>query len=219
MAEAVGTGLQLSRMETSLIRRVSPGIPYLAVLLGLYVMRNAWIAIGVYHLGMVAVLLWERRIDTLRALFRGFHPGLFCMIVAICLIGGGVTYLGWPLLGLPHFAERLARTGLTADILPWFFLYFSLVNPMLEETFWRGYHGDPSPQPVWHDLWFAGYHLPVLALFMHWRWLPLMLGGLVAIAWIWRLLVRRLDGLLINYSSHVAADAGIALAVLLLLRR
>lgn len=218
MAGGIGTVPQSARVEASWVRRMSPGIPYVAVGLGLYLAHNAWIAIGLYHLGMIAVLSAERRWGTLRGLVRGFHPGFFSAAIALCLIGGGATYIGWPLFGLPHFAERLAHAGLTTNMLPWFFLYFSLVNPMLEEAFWRGYHGNPSTRPIWHDLWFAGYHLLVLALFMHWHWLPLMLGGLVAIAWIWRLLVRRLNGLLINFTSHVAADAGIALAVLLLLR-
>lgn len=218
MAGGIGTVPQPARVESSLVRRMSPVIPYVAVGLGLYLAHNAWMAIGLYHLGMVAVLLWERRWGTVRGVTRGFHSGFFGAAIALCLIGGGVTYVGWPLLGLPHFAERLAQIGLSTGVLPWFFLYFSLVNPMLEEAFWRGYHGNASSRPTWHDLWFAGYHLPVLALFMHGCWLPLMLGGLVAIAWIWRVLVRRLDGLLITVTSHIAADAGIALAVLLLLR-
>lgn len=204
--------------HASLVRRVSPGIPYLAVALGLYVFHSAMLSIGLYHLGILAVLLLERRWRVTRALARGFHPWLLVAVVAICLIGGGFTFICWPLLGLPHLADRLARVGLTSNMLPWFLLYFSLINPALEEAFWRGYQSNPSPRPVWNDLWFAGYHLPVLALFMHWYWLPLILCGLVAIAWIWRWLAGSLHGLLTNYISHAAADIGIAVAVLMIVR-
>lgn len=201
------------------MRWVSLSFPYLSVAIGLYLLRNAWVAMGLYHLGIIAVLHRERHWRTMRELVRGFHPRLLIAAVLLCLAGGGVTYVCWPYLGLPYFDERLARFGLTAGVLPWFFLYFSLVNPMLEEPFWRGYHGNASTRPAWSDLWFAGYHLLVLACFMHWQWLPLILIGLVATAWCWRLLARHLNGMLVNVASHISADAGIVVAVMMLVRQ
>jgi membrane protease YdiL (CAAX protease family) len=198
--------------------RLSPALPYLAVGLGLFVAHNAWAAMALYHLGMLGVLAGERRLGTLRALGRGFQPWLLAGTIPLCLLGGGLTYRLWPLVGLPGLAGRLAQVGLTPGALPAFFLYFSLVNPVLEEVFWRGYHGHRSPWPVWGDLWFAGYHIAVVALFLRWQWLPLVLIGLVGIAWLWRMLAQRPGGMLTNIASHVAADLGLAAAVLLLLR-
>lgn len=211
-------GTTSQRARPSALRRWSPAVPYLAVGLGLFVLHNAWVAMGLYHLGMLAVLLGERRHDTLRALLRGYHPGLLLAAIMLCLVGGAFTYFAWPLVGLPEFSDRLTRVGLPAAALPAFFLYFSLVNPILEESFWRGYHGHPATRPIWHDLWFGGYHVFVLAHFMHWHWLPLVLAGLVGIAWVWRQLAHRLDGLFINATSHIAADLSVVAAVLLVLR-
>ena len=89
---------------------------------------------------------------------------------------------------------------------------------VLEEMFLRGYHGQASTWPVWSDLWFAGYHLLILERFLHGYWLPPALCVLTGIAWFWRWLARRCDGMLINYASHVAADVGIVAAVWMVLR-
>lgn len=204
--------------QLSLLRLLSPAIPYVAVGFGLFLLHNAILSIALYHVGMVSVLLLERRGDPISSLLRGFDPWLLLASIVLSLLGGGITFFCWPLLGLPHLHERLLHVGLSAGVLPWFFLYFALVNPVLEEAFWRGYHENSSSRPVWNDLWFAGYHISVVAFFMQWYWLPLVLCGLLFMAWVWRLLAAKLQGLLINCISHVAADLGIVVAVLLLLR-
>lgn len=200
------------------LRRFSPAIPYFAVIIGLYLLHNAWITIVLYHLGVLIVLGMGKDWRAVRELLLGFQAWVLLLILLLSLTGGIFTYFAWPFFGLPGLAERLAQLGLTVGSLPWFLLFFTLVNPLLEELFWRGFHGNSASHPLWIDVWFAGYHLPVLAFFVHWYWLPLVLFGLIIISWTWRVLRFRLGGLGVQWLSHITADAAVAIAVMQILR-
>jgi hypothetical protein len=195
------------------LRRAAPAVPYLAVGVGLYVCRHAVLALALYHLGVAVVLLAARQGSAVRALVRGNSVALLVIASLAGVLGGLFTAATWPWVGLPDFAARLAALGLTPAVLPWFFAYFILVNPAVEESFWRGYLGSPAAGLTWHDLWFAGYHLPVLAFFMRPAWLPLIGAGLLTIAWLWRQIAHRRRGLLVPWVSHLLADAAIVAAV------
>jgi hypothetical protein len=196
-------------MNSSTVKKLAPFLPYLAVLCGLYWLHSAWVAVLLYHLGIVVMLSGEKQWAHGRTLFAGYAPW---QVPATALGGigaGAVLYLLWPLLGMPAaFGGKLAGFGLTSSLWPFFFGYFILVNPWLEELYWRAYLGHSSLRPAWNDLCFAGYHLLVLAFFVRWPWLLLTLCALVAVAWIWRQLARQQHGLCAPMLSHVFADAG-----------
>jgi hypothetical protein len=180
------------------------------VLGGLYWLHNAWVAVLLYHLGMVAMLSGEKQWSHGRSLFAGYAHW-HVPVTAFGGIGAGaLLYLLWPLTGkmAGSFGAHLASFGLTPALWPLFFGYFILVNPWLEELYWRGYLGDSSLRPTWNDLFFAGYHLLVLAIFVSRPWLLLTLCALVAVAWIWRQLARQQHGLCASMLSHAFADAG-----------
>ncbi len=192
----------------SIPRKCAPFIPYIAVLGGLYWLHSAWVAVLLYHLGMVAILSGEKQWARGRTLFAGYAHW---QVPATALGGVGVgivLFAFWPLLGIPTaFGDKLAGFGITRTLWPFFFAYFILVNPWLEELYWREYLGHASPRPAWNDLFFAGYHLLVLAFFVRWPWLLVTLGVLVAAAWLWRQLARRQRGLCAPMLSHIFADA------------
>jgi membrane protease YdiL (CAAX protease family) len=78
----------------------------------------------------------------------------------------------WPWLAVPPaINSHLQSIGLTADSWPYFIAYFIIINPWLEEFFWRGFLVNLSRKIVLNDLLFAGYHLLVLAGTMDAVWL------------------------------------------------
>ena len=91
--------------------------------------------------------------------------------------------------------------------------YYALVNPVLEEVFWRGWLAPASRRLHWHDLAFAVYHGLVLFFFINPPWILLCVTILVGTAWIWRWMVRSWGGLVGPVGSHLAADVGIVVAV------
>jgi membrane protease YdiL (CAAX protease family) len=191
-------------------------IPYLAVGLGLFVLQSGWAALLLYHLGIVLVLTLSRNWGYARALFA---PASWKWLVILIAIGAssGLNLL-WllPLVGLvPDFGAQLRILGL--DSVSWipFILYFSLVNPWLEETLWRGWLGDNSKQLRPVDFFFGGYHLLILASFVHWGWVLFGWLVLATAGWLWRQAARESKSLLPAALSHLAADASILIVVAL----
>src|SRR5574337_964380 len=157
------------------LKTVAPLVPYLAIPFGLFWAQRAWVALLGFHAGMLAVLWIERPAIPIAKLF---HKEDNQVMLAACVIAGGsagvLLYFLWPFLGgarsLPAY---LASLGLTSAIWPFFLAYFCLVNPWLEEYFWRGYLGSPSKSITGVDLFFAGYHLLVLYGILSIGWLLL----------------------------------------------
>ena len=94
-----------------------------------------------------------------------------------------------------------------------FIAYFALVNPFVEETFWRGYLGSDTRSLHVSDLLYAGFHGLILlgkvrAGSILFALLVLMLAG-----WFWRQIFREDRGLLAPVLGHMAADLPILLAV------
>ena len=195
------------------VRAVAPLAPYLAILIGLFWARRAWVALLGFHAGMLAVLWIERPAIPVAKLFQKEDN---LAVLAACVIAGGgsgvLLYFLWPFLGnarsLPTY---LASLGLTPAAWPVFLAYFCLVNPWLEEYFWRGYLDSPSKSIAGVDLFFAGYHLLVLYGILSLGWLLLTAVVLTLTAWLWRQTVRASGGLLIASLSHFAADLSVLL--------
>jgi len=199
---------------------VAPFVPYLAVVVGMFGLHSAWGAVFGYHLGMMLVLSLDGGWPGARRFGAGMQPWPLTATGAFGLSGGVLLYLCWPLLGLPpEFSQQLAALGISSATWPLFLAYFCLVNPWLEELYWRGYLGDDAWRPVWNDLFFAGYHLLVLSPFVWWPWLGVVLVGLVSAGWLWRQMARITRGLLIPLVSHFLADAAIMLTVYLFTTR
>jgi len=201
-------------------RRAAPYAPYLAVLVGMYLFHSAWAAVLLYHLGMALVLTLGRGWGALRGLGAGRQPLGLAATSLFGVSGGVLLYVLWPLLGVPPgVGASLAHLGITQTAWPAFIAYFCLVNPWLEEIYWRGYLGDSAARPVPNDVLFAGYHVLVLASFIRWPWLLAVLVVLAGAGWLWRQQARRTGGLLASAVSHFLADTGVFLTVYLLVIR
>lgn len=195
-------------------RRYAPVIPYVAVAIGLCVLSSAWLAIGLYHAGIlgVVVLLGLGKASRCTNHLKCYWVPV---VTAIFTMGGVLLYTLWPLLGSngQSIADRLARVGVTRSAWPCFAVYFCLVNATFEELFWRGCLYSDSRQIVPNDLLFAGYHAFVMIWFAHPIWiLPVFVVSMVG-GWLWRRLRLISGGLLLPILTHIVADASIVAAV------
>jgi hypothetical protein len=191
--------------------------PYLIVGFGLYGLNSVWLAMGGYHLGMM-IGLGLRRWPIRR-------PSLQWTLTVRLLVGvtfggslmAGVLVFGlWPwLVKLPDdaLAPFLSGWGLTTRGWTPFGWYFCLVNPWLEELYWRGWLADASDRTWQTAGWFAGYHALVLLPLLHWEWVAVIVVILTVTGWWWSWLMKLGSGLSGPVLCHLAADASVIVAL------
>ena len=202
-------------MKALLVKKILPPIiPYITIGIGLLVFHNAWLAILGYHAGMVAVISLSKTTITIKRAFHGRrYWALF--IAALAGAGGGILlYILWPLLSVPDDINSYIRSiGLNERTWPVFLAYFILINPLIEEYYWRGYLAGSAKGIALNDLLFSGYHLIVLAGQMETIWLIVVFFGLTIGAWFWRQMNRLNGGLLASTISHITADITVILTI------
>ncbi len=191
--------------------------PYCIVGLGLYLGQSAWLAMGGYHLGMMIGL------GLMGLTWRRPHwpwPGRVQLLVGLTFIGSlaaGLLLLwvwSW-VVKLPDqtLEPLLARWGLSIQNWPAFAGYFCLVNPWLEELYWRGKVDSLSRRSWETAAWFAGYHGLVLMPVLYGWAVILTLIGLTLVSWWWQRLFKWGSGLTGPILCHLAADVSLMLAL------
>ena len=91
-------------------------LPYAAVTLGLYIARNAWVAIILYHVGIVVLLATDDRSALIKAARSGWKPAVTAAASMVAACGGALLYVLWPHVRLagepaeidPHLAPLAA---------------------------------------------------------------------------------------------------------------
>ena len=184
----------------------------------MYGLKSGWGAILGYHLGIVLLLSTTGGWPRIKRLWTGWHTALGLTLVLICALSGLVIYLLWPLIQLDgiHLGQALNEYGLTGNAWVGFVVYYAFVNPWLEELFWRGHFASRIRYPAIGDLFFAGYHVLVLILFVTWVWAVLAFLVLFVTARLWRYCVNQTNGLLIPALSHLIADISVITAIAIL---
>jgi len=202
-----------------LARAIAPFIPYVAVLIGLYVLRSAWAAILLYHVGIVTVLAAGSSFRLVRVVRSGWRTGPAIVLGLAGALAGVTLWLVWPIARLPglDLADALARYELVGAMWVAFAIYFSAVHPVLEEVYWRYYLAPRTTNLHWTDIAFAGYHVLVLNLFLKPMWIAVAFVTLVSAAWVWRVTANRLGGLGVPAISHTVADASIVIAATIMM--
>jgi len=201
--------------------------PLLAVFTGLYVWGSGWLAIFLYHGGILLALSGQKR--PWAAVFEGFQP-LSAADWFILGLGAApivAAILPW-LLQMPVpeiksiLQQKLSQAGISGTRGFWLFgAYLCLPHPPLEELAWRGLLDVPSRRPHARDLEFASYHLLVFFFFFPGAWLFFVAGffSLAAMGWIWRLMKISGGGGLANpVAFHAGGDLGVMLGLAWLMR-
>jgi hypothetical protein len=181
-------------------------LPYLAVFLGMLILHNAWGALISFHLALLPLLITRKQIISPRFL-APVSMSVLLPVAALGLSAGLGLWLIWPYVGLPlDFSARVAALGLVGFVWPFFIVYFTLVNPWLEEAYWRAALTSPSPYPTLVDFLFAGYHIIILSLFVSLAWMLFAFVILATVGWFWRQVSRYTGSLLPAALSHLLAD-------------
>jgi membrane protease YdiL (CAAX protease family) len=212
------TSVPRSNRAERWLRRTAPLVPYVAVLIGLYLFESGWASILVYHVAAVTVLAttgaWRTRFRPTKRL----APALLTAVIVGSALVGPVIYGAWSRVHLGDVVlnAELESLGLSGVAWTAFAVYYFTVNPVIEEYFWRGYLGSTRRGIAASDLWFAGYHVFVVVLFVGTPWILVSFLGLTAAAWIWRQIATATGGLLIPVVSHAVADASLIVAAIAL---
>jgi hypothetical protein len=189
-------------------------MPYLTVAFGLYVCRNAWVAVFGYHIGIILFLSQAGPKNAARHFRSSASIGRAMLFGLGGLSAGAALYLLWPVL---HFSLQLPSVlldwGLNPQSWPWFIAYGALVNPWLEEAYWRHGLGSAARHPILNDAAFAGFHLVILAPFLALPWLLVVFLVLSFAGWSWRQVTRIEASLLAAALFHMAADVSILLVI------
>ena len=196
------------------IKALGLASPYGSVILGVFLFHNAWIAILLYHaiLALCVCMVNRAMVSELKkgffwsqAFLLGF-PALLCGFI----IYGFWAYAKTDTADLSTVLHTYKLDDLAGGL---FAVYSILVNPILEELFWRGCWNLSSRKPAFIDLAFAGYHGLALALILKPVYVIAAIGFLAGVSWLFRYLKQINRGLAIPYIMHLAADISIISSV------
>lgn len=193
---------------------LTPVLPYLAIGIGIFWFRNAWAALLGFHSAILLSLVFARSQFPLKTLFKTNNVRWVLLCVILSGSAGIFLYLFWSSLGIAgDLSAHIAVLGLNSSSWIPFSVYFSLVNPFIEEYFWRGYLGSPTKNLHISDFLYAGFHALILIGNVK---VTSILYGLIVLAlagWFWRQVARTDNGLLAPVLGHMAADVTILVVV------
>lgn len=188
-------------------------MPYVTVALGLYVFYSAWFAILAYHAGII-LILWLARFSNPTPFRVSISLWKIFLFGILGLSAGLALFYLWPYVFVsPGLTQTLEQWRLTRGTWPFFIGYSALVNPWLEELYWRGWLGSDTRILTPNDAFFAGFHLVILAPFVSLAWLAVVFIILTITAWLWRQVTRRANSLLPAALCHLVADVSILIAI------
>jgi membrane protease YdiL (CAAX protease family) len=190
-------------------------IPYIAILFGLFVFKNALIAVSIYYVGIIIFSSITGGTSFIKSIFSGWDIRIAVFAVIMGGLSGVVVYTAWNMSALEGISLKavFAEYGLEGTRICVFAGLAILVNPVIEEVFWRGLLGVKDRRISWLDAAFAGYHVPALLLVIKPLMVALAFIVLCIAGWGLRLIRNKLDDLLVPYLVHLAADMSIVAAI------
>lgn len=158
-----------------------------------------------FHTCLLAAL-WSNNLKwSFQDLITGFSP----IWIAVHVVGGLIAFQliarfaeakGFDTILFSQTLSALGPTGIP------FLLYILIVNPALEELFWRKLQSNPGRSVNIEDIAFGLFHILILILFLPFNYSLAFALGLTAIAWLWRQLRFRYAGLGTVWLAHLGGD-------------
>ena len=195
---------------------IAPALVYLEVALGLFWFHNAWGALLGFHLVIIISLLIAKPDLPIAVLFKSTNPKWVILSIVLCGSSGVNLYFLWDYFGVADDLSALtASRGLNPHNWLFFIAYFALLNPFIEEYFWRGFLGYESTGFYISDFLYAGFHALIIFGKTSIYLIAFTLLLLTLAGWFWRQIARENHGLLAPVLGHMAADFTILVAVYL----
>lgn len=189
--------------------------PYLAVILGIWFLKNALAATLFYHAVLLICIYGITRFNIFGFFLMGFKWSIGLVLCLGGIIPGIVILCFWPAARLDGI--DLAKMMTLLKLYPLWFLFFAiyacLINPLLEEAFWRGCFRNQSFAPDFIDVLFSGYHALAVTCVIRAPFVVFVFLAMVGVGWLFRLVYRKTGGLLIPLLTHCIADIAILYAV------
>jgi hypothetical protein len=200
--------------HASLRKWLTPILLYLAVGIGIFWFRNAWAALLGFHSAILLSLLLTRSQLPFEILLKSNDVRWVLLSIILSGSGGVFLYLFWSSFGIASdLSAHIAALGLNVSNWIAFIAYFSLVNPWIEEYFWRGHLGSPTKNLYSSDFIYAGFHALILIGNVRVTSIICSLIVLVLAGWFWRQVARENKGLLAPVLGHLASDFTILVAI------
>lgn len=198
------------------MKRIAPALIYLAVGIGIFLFHNAWGALVGFHLAIIFSLLIAKPNIPITVLFKSTNFKWILISILLCGSSGVSLYFLWDKFGpANNLTTQVKALGLNSTTWLPFIAYFVLVNPFVEEYFWRGYLGSQTKGPHVSDFLYAGFHALILINKMQTYSIIFAVISLTLAGWLWRQIAREDHGLLAPLLGHMAADLTILMAVYL----
>ncbi len=208
-------------------------LPYSIIWLGMNYFQSAVVSLALYHgLCLLPGIIWGKQ-SFLKTLRAPTYLELLGLVVACAVFSTGSVYayehFGDMVLSSPHAMELLRTVGYTRDILCPISLYIVIVNPVLEELFWRGFVMNkldelcpdfPHCGLIWSSFAYGAFHYPIMQLVMYPGWaefgtiLLMLYGAMLGI------LYRKTKSVLVPALAHaLLTDLSAVLLMLAMFHR
>lgn len=158
-------------------------LPYSVIWLGMNFFKSAVWSLALYHVFcLLPGIVWGKEAfrKTLRA---PNYLELLGLIIASVLFSFGsiftYKYLGSMVLSDTHVFELMKTLGYTREVFTPLCIYIVVVNPLLEELFWRGFVMNkldelcpdfPHCGLIWSSFAYGAFHYPIMQLVMYPGW-------------------------------------------------
>ena len=193
---------------------IAPVLVYLAVAVGIFQFHNAWGALIGFHAAILASLLIAKPNIPLKILITNHNFNWVLLSVLLCGSSGITVYFLWNWFGAASdLRTQVESLGLNQATWIPFIMYFTFINPWVEEYFWRGFLGSTTSSLHISDFLYSGFHGLVMLSKVQSASIFFALAALVVAGWFWRQVAREGRGLLAPVLGHMAADLTILLAV------
>lgn len=185
--------------------------PYIGVIIGLYIFKNAFLSIFIYNAGLLLAVLIKKNNLQLKEIIIVKNIKLLILLTFICTLAGPFLYLLWNYIKLPNsiLSVKMSEFGLIGNSKFIFLIYFSTIHPFLEEYYWRFSINSNKRILSIHEILFAFYHVLVLLFFIKSFFIIICFIVLLIIARFWRYLHNKHSENLIVLVSHAVADFSI----------
>jgi len=208
--------------------------PTVLVAIGLHVAHRVTLTFTLFFIWLAIVPLIDHLVIQKQSLSRvvgvwgltgtiqqaliGLGLGIFFTLAILI----GAYYMHDMLFDIEHLRSWLEQWHFTGNQSVLLFVVLVLLNPILEEIYWRAYLPSRTGQTpgsfrnlLLASLWFTAYHLVVIIPIFNWPFNVLAALSIYAAGLLWGWIRDRSHSLLAPILSHMLADLGIVIIYML----